>query len=457
MLWNYLKLKMSDHLTSVIEEDHRSMTYAEAILKAEQLSKKLTGTCYAILCKSEMNTALALLACLAAGKPAIPLSNRYGEAHIEKLLRKITPEHLLTDDFGDLAAVKIGIPVKFEVSAALILCTSGTSGTPKGVMLSEENIRANVTDIRTYFELTESDRILIARPLYHVAAFTGEFLLALITGANIVFDCENLNPTHLIEQLISKQITVFCGTPTLLSLTARLLKCQGNRLAIRQIGVSGECLTETAVKTISKGFPNAQIYPGYGLTEASPRVAYLPSNLLATHPTCAGFFLPSVEGKIVNEDGQNIQDGETGELLVKGPNVMIGYYKDQSTTDKALTDGWLHTGDLAYMKEGLLYIKGRKDDLIIYAGMNIYPAEIEQALRKDCRVQEVLAYGIPDKLCGQTVGLKIAGDFSTKAEIVDLCNRTLPPYARPKIIEWVESLPKNGSGKILRSRTDTTK
>ena len=135
---------------------------------------------------------------------------------------------------------------------------------------------------------------------------------------------------------------------------------------------------------------------------------------------------------------------------------MLGYYGDQPATDRVLTNGWLHTGDLAYTKNGLLYIKGRKDDLIIYAGMNIYPAEIENALREDHRVREVLAYGILDKLCGQTVGLKIVGDFSSKAEIVDLCNRTLPPYARPKVIEWVDSLPKNGSGKILRSRTDTT-
>jgi long-chain acyl-CoA synthetase len=158
----------------------------------------------------------------------------------------------------------------------------------------------------------------------------------------------------------------------------------------------------------------------------------------------------------VDEEGQNVRNGEAGELLVKGPNIMMGYYKDQAATDKALIDGWLHTGDLAYMKEGLLYIKGRKDDLIIYAGMNIYPAEIENALREDLHVQEVLAYGIPDKLCGQTVGLKIVGDFSTKSEIVDLCNRMLPPYARPKVIEWVDSLPKNGSGKILRSRNDIT-
>ena len=456
MLWNYLKLKISDHLTSEIEEDYCSMTYAEVILKAERLSQKLTGTCYAILCKSELNTALALLACFAAGKPAIPLSHRYGEKHIEKILHKTHPEYLLTDDFGDLDAVKIGEPAIFDTAPALILCTSGTSGSPKGVMLSEENVRTNLIDIRTYFELTEDDRILIARPLYHCAVLTGEFLLALAAGAKIVFDSEPLNPAHLIDRLTEKRITVFCATPTLLTLTARLLKGRENRLVLRKIAVSGECLTESAAEVIQKGFSRAQIYHVYGLTEASPRVAYLPPKLLITHPTCAGFFLPAVEGKIVDERGAEVPSGTVGELLVKGANVMMGYYEDRAATGKALADGWLHTGDLAVINNGLLYVKGRKDDLIIYAGMNIYPAEIENALRDDPRVREVLAYGIPDKLCGETIGLKIAGDFSSKQEIVELCNRTLSPYARPKVIEWVDSLPKNGSGKLLRSRINIT-
>ena len=454
MLWKYLKLKMSDHLTSVVEEDCRSITYAELILKVEQLSKKLTGTCYAILCQSELNTAIAMLACLATQKTAIPLSHRYGEKHIEKILCKTHPEYLLTDDMGDLDVVQIGNPVTFDHRPALIMCTSGTSGAPKGVMLSEENIRSNVTDIRTYFELTENDRILIVRPLYHAAAFTGEFLLALITGTKIIFDSGNLNPSHLIDQLIHKQITVFCGTPTLLSLTVRLLKGRGNQISLRKIGVSGECLSESAVQAIHKAFPTACIYPGYGLTEAAPRVAYLPPELALIRPTCAGFFLPSVEGRIVDEHGNDVLDNSIGELVIRGPNIMMGYYEDQSATENVLADGWLYTGDLAYMKDDLLYIQGRKDDLIIYAGMNIYPAEIENSLKKDPRVSEAVVYGIPDKLCGQTIGLKITGSFSSKSEILDMCNHLLAPYARPKSVKWVDSLEKNGSGKLVRTGTD---
>lgn len=458
MLWNYLKLKMTDHLTSLMEAEGRSMTYAEVILKAEQLAKKLTGSCYAILCQDEMNTALALLSCFAADKPAILLSHRYGELHIEKILKKTEPEYLITDDTGTIEIVRIGNTVSFDTAVpALILCTSGTSGTPKGVMLSEDNIRTNLIDIRSYFNLSDRDRILIARPLYHCAVLTGEFLVSLICGVSIVFDSAGLNPEHLIEKLIDERITVFCGTPTLLALTARLLKGRNKQLLLRKMAVSGECMTKYAADTIRKGFSDAKIYHVYGLTEASPRVAYLPPARFRDHFDSVGYLLPSLEGKIVDENGNQLSDGTIGELVIKGPSIMMGYYRDACSTKRVITDGWLHTGDLAVMENGLLTIKGRKDDLIIYAGMNIYPAEIENALKEDSRVREVLAYGISDKLCGQKIALKIAGDFSSKDEISKLCNRVLSAYARPSVIEWVDSLPKNGSGKIIRSRTVNTK
>lgn len=457
MLWNYLKLKMSEHLTSVMEEGNLKLSYGEVILYAEKLAKKLTGSCYAILCNSELHTALALLACFAAGKPAIPLSHRYGEAHIEKVLARTEPEYLITDDFGELDIVKLSDPVHFEQTPALIMCTSGTSGTPKGVMLSELNIRTNLGDIRSYFELSENDRILIARPLYHSAVLTGEFLTALTFGVHIYFNSEGINPERLIEQLIENQITVFCGTPTLLAFIARLLKWRGKQLALQKIAVSGECMTEYAAETIRKGFAGTGIYHVYGLTEASPRVAYLPPSLHETHSCSVGFLLPSIEGKIVNEAGEELSEHEIGELLIRGPSVMMGYYRDVEATSQALKDGWLHTGDLAVFENGLLRIKGRKDDLIIYAGMNIYPSEIENALKSDDRVREVMVYGIPDKLCGQKIGMTISGNFEDKQEIVQLCNQALPPYARPSNIEWVDALPKNGSGKIVRSRIKITK
>ncbi len=455
MLWNYLKLKMNDHLTAVMEEEERQMRYGEVILRTEQFSRKLTGSCYAILCHSELNTALALLACLAAGKPAVPLSYRYGNAHIQKIMAKIRPEYLITDDNGELGIVRRAGKSCFDSPSdslpALIMCTSGTGGNPKGVMLSEANLRANLTDIRSYFDLSEDDRILIARPLYHCAALTGEFLISLICGVHIVFDSGGLDPEHLIRLMIEKKITVFCGTPTLLTVTARLLKGRGDLLSLRKVTVSGECITDFAIRFIQKGFKGVNIYHVYGLTEASPRVAYLPPDFFETHSRSVGFLLPSLRGKIVDEGGRTLPAGAVGELLISGPSIMMGYYKDQAGTARVLKDGWLHTGDLAVIDEnGLLTIKGRKDDLIIYAGMNIYPAEIENALKKDRRVQEVLVYGIPDKLCGQKIGLKIAGLFEKKQEIVELCVQNLPAYACPSVIEWLETLPKNGSGKIIR-------
>ncbi len=455
MLWNHLKLKMCDHLTAKIEEDDRTLSYAEVILHVTRLSKQLTGSCYAILCNSELNSAIALLACFAAHKTAIVLSPRYGEQHIQKILIKTHPEYLLNDASGELQIQKIGNPVQFNKRPAVILCTSGTSGTPKGVMLSEVNLRTNLFDIRTYFVLNEDDRILITRPLYHCAVITGEFLQALTAGAHIVFASKRLNPMQLIDCLVSQKITVLCGTPTLLALILRLLKGQTNRLSLKKVGVSGECLPEATVQMLLKNFPSAEIYHGYGLTEASPRVAYLPPNLLATRSTSAGFFLPSIEGKIVDADGKEVPDGTAGELLIKGDSIMMGYFEDPISTARVLSNGWLHTGDIAILSDGFLYIKGRMDNLINYAGMNIYPAEIENALKTDPRTHEVFAYGLPDKLSGMAIGLTIAGDFRSKQEVMDLCNRVLPSFSRPKYIDLVQSIPKNGSGKIMRTRIES--
>lgn len=453
-LWRKIKNRMADYPESEIREDEEIFTYTEFSRSAEEMAAMFTGSCYAILCRKQIHTAQALLACLAAGVPAVPLSHRYGQSHIDRILEKVQPEYLITDDDGFPTIHKLNEPTEFDSEKpALILCTSGTEGTLKGVMLSDQNIITNLDDIQSYFDLTSYDRILIARPLYHCAVLTGEFLLSLLCGVNIVFDSAVLNPEHLIGKLIEHRITVFCGTPTLLSLIARMMRGREELLLLRKIAVSGECMTEHTAKMIAKGFHRAQIFHVYGLTEASPRVAYLPPRLFSEWPCSVGFLLPSLKGIIADEHGNELPMNTVGELLISGPSIMQGYYRDTEATNRVLRDGWLHTGDLAFMDDhGILTIKGRKDDLIIYAGMNIYPAEIENALKQDVRVRDVLAYGYPDKLCGQRIGIQIAGDFDSKEEIELLCVENLSAYARPSKIDWVKELPKNGSGKIIRKK-----
>lgn len=452
-LWDFLRNKMLQNTNQIVCESEAKMTYEEIVVFAEEFSKKLKGIkCCAILCQSEMAASMALLSCFAAGVTALPLSQRYGELHCDKILDAISPDAVITDQDGDFQIICIKDSVYKEpaIHPALIMCTSGTTGVPKGAMLTETNVMTNVSDIALYFGMEESDTILISRPLYHCAVLTGEFLTALVKGVRIYFYSGTFNPAIVLKMLKTYGITAFCGTPTLLSMMARFKRVTDTDF-LRHICISGECMSMETGLHIAEAFPNADIYHIYGLTEACPRVSYLPPNKFKEHADCVGVPLSSVSLKILSTEGIPVKTNETGTLWVKGDNVMAGYYNDPEKTSEVLKDGWLCTGDLAlFTEEGLLKIKGRSDDLIIKAGMNIYPQEIESALKLDCRVKDVYVCGYTDDKLGVQIELNITGDFSDVSEVKDVCCCNLSAYQIPTRINLLDEIPKNGSGKIIR-------
>ena len=217
--------------------------------------------------------------------------------------------------------------------------------------------------------------------------------------------------------------------------------------------ISGEVLPSSTAAVILRTFPQANIYHVYGLTEASPRVAFMPPLEFATHADSVGYPLPSISYRIVNDNGQNVPLNETGELLVKGDNIMCGYYENPTETDRKLQDGWLLTGDMASVDEnGFIKIHGRKDDLMIRAGMNIYPGEIEAVLREDERVQDLYVYGIPDAVYGEAIVLVVSGRFASEREVRALCNQKLPSYEIPTHIKLRPQLTYTASGKLIRTK-----
>ncbi len=454
-LWEDIREEMLRHPFQTFCEGSAQMTFEEVVIYSELFARKLAGakSC-AILCGSEMAAAIALLSCFASGVTAVPLSVRYGTVHCNRILEAISPDVVITDMDGQLQALQLSEseytpPNKHP---ALIMCTSGTTGRPKGVMLSEKNLMANLTSIASYFHIGREDSILIARPLYHCAVLTGEFLISLVKGTQIRFYSEAFNPKALIDLMDQHAVTAFCSTPTLLNAMARFTKGGGGQ-SLRHIVVSGECMGKQTGKSLAQAFPEADIYHVYGLTEAGPRVSYLPPDQFSEHADSVGIPLKGVSLKILKPDATPAQTNEVGILWVRGDNVMLGYYNDRQQTDKVLRDGWLCTGDIALMDEnGLLKIRGRKDDMIIRAGMNIYPQEVENDMKKDPRVREVMVYGIPDGPAGVRLGMDIAGDFSSIDEVKNLCARLLPAYQIPTHIRLVEALPKNGSGKIIRGK-----
>ncbi len=223
-LWKHIKSKLLSYPTQKTEENREVLTFEQVSILAEQLAEQLKiFKCCGIICSSEMAASIALLACFAAEVTAVPLSARYGKTHCDKIIDTISPDGIIVDTGGELTVhnIKNSQYITPTEHPAIIMCTSGTTGKPKGVMLSEKNIMTNISDISEYFQMNTSDTILIARPLYHCAVLTGEFLTAIVCGANIRFYSERFNPTRMLELINEYKITAFCGTPTLLSIMAR--------------------------------------------------------------------------------------------------------------------------------------------------------------------------------------------------------------------------------------------
>ncbi len=199
-------------------------------------------------------------------------------------------------------------------------------------------------------------------------------------------------------------------------------------------------MTEHVAKRLRRILPMTRIYHVYGLTEASPRISFLPPELFQKCSLSVGFPVKSVQIRI-----------EGGELEVKGKNIMKGYYNDPEQTKKVLVNGWLHTGDLAGLDEqGCITIKGRKDNLIIRAGMNIYPQEMEASLMSIEHIFDVLVYGVKGESAGEKIVLKVVTDALTKSEIFTCCRRLFASYQLPDKIEIVDEIPQNASGKAIR-------
>ena len=439
MLYEFIKYRMLEHPDQVISDGSKTLTYSEFLECAEVLGNQLTEEKYGLLCESDFDTAISLLACFYARKTAIPLSKKYGDKHVSRIIEKIQIANLITS--SGIVRIADTMPESEDLTdVALIMCTSGTTGEPKGAMITEKNLVTNLSDIEKYFQINNTDHVLIARPLYHCAVLTGELLISLMKGLQISFFSEGFIPLRILSVAKDKKITVLCGTPTMFyHLSALNLKSK-SPLGLRVIVVSGECMTQKAAESIRSAFAETKIYNVYGLTEASPRACYLSPEEFDQSPLSVGVPLASLEAKI-----------EDNTLLLKGGSIMKGYYNDPDATAKAIRNGWLYTGDIAECDEhGRVYIKCRRDNMIIRSGMNIYPQEIENTLKHDERIRDVLAFGVKNDTVSEKIHIKVVTELS-KSEVFEVCRNYLSTFQLPDVIDIVTEIPKNASGKVIRN------
>lgn len=334
---------------------------------------------------------------------------------------------------------------------AIILYTSGTTGKPKGAMLTHKNLYSNAKDVSDYLKMNEEDRVITALPMFHVFCLTVALNAPLMNGATLLI-VPKFSPAEVFRIAREYDASVFAGVPTMYNFLFQYPEGNPDDLKSLRLCISGGASLPVALLQNFERKFNVRISEGYGLSEASPVTCFNPLDR-PRKPGSIGTSIMNVENKVVNEMGEEVAPGEVGELIVRGPNVMAGYYKMPEETAATIKDGWLYTGDLARMDEdGYFYIVDRKKDLILVGGYNVYPREVEEVLYNHPDVVEVAVLGVPDANFGEAVMCYVVSKNPdlTEEQLMEYSRKHLAKYKVPNAIEFLEELPKNTTGKILR-------
>lgn len=337
-----------------------------------------------------------------------------------------------------------------ESDPCVILYTSGTTGRPKGALLSHSNLVSNAAAFGAVTQAGADDNTLCVLPLFHSFAWTCCVTTSLYNGASITI-VEAFAPKDVIATIREQGVTTVMGVPAMYGFYTSLARPE-DLAGVRLFASGGASLP---MEIIDKFYTKTHkhVIEGYGLSEASPAVCFNP--LGATKPGSIGVPLPGTEVKIVDDTGVEKKQGEIGELITRGPNVMLGYYGLPEESAEALKGGWLYTGDLAYKDEdGYFFIVDRKKDIVIVSGLNVYPREVEEVLYHYPAVKEAAVIGVPDKSRGEIVRAFVVGKEEARLDKRDLMaflKKNLAQFKLPREIIELDTLPKNATGKILKN------
>jgi len=335
----------------------------------------------------------------------------------------------------------------------VLLYTSGTTGQPKGAELTHHSMSTNAaTSAETLVELTEQDVVMGCLPLFHVFGLTCGLNASILKGS-----CLTLIPRFDAEKALEivgrDHVTVFEGVPTMYSGLLHAVNAdKADMSSLRTCISGGSAMPVEVMKNFEKKF-DCIVLEGYGLSETSP-VASFNQPGQERKPGSIGTEVRGVEMKVVGDDDEDVAQGEVGEIVIRGENVMKGYWGREQDTAEAIKDGWFHTGDLAKVDEdGYFFIVDRKKDLIIRGGYNVYPREVEEALYEHSSVAEVAVIGIPHDSLGEEVGAAVAlkpGEKVSEKDLQAFAKERLAAYKYPRAVWIVDELPKGPTGKILR-------
>jgi len=380
---------------------------------------------------------------------------------VVKHVKKMVPAFSLPGAYSFSEALKIGAKKKYQrvdikpEDIAFLQYTGGTTGVSKGAVLTNKNIIANMLQAKEWMSPLLKDgeeKIITALPLYHIFSLTVNCLILMSKGGENILITNPKDIPNFIKELKKSNFTVMTGVNTLFNALMNNPKFSEIDFKKVKLSVAGAMALQKTVAEKWKQRTGTAVIEGYGLTEASPIVCCNPvggGDIVGT----IGLPVPSTEVKLLDDDGNEVKEGQPGELCVKGPQVMQGYWNRPEETAKVLKNGWLYTGDVAVMDTtGFFKIVDRKKDMILVSGFNVYPNEIEDVVAMHPGVLEVAAVGVPDEHSGEAVKLFVVKKDPNLKEkdLLDFCKDKLTNYKRPKSIEWRKELPKTNVGKILR-------
>lgn len=480
------------HKTAVIFKDEK-ISFSDLDLMATRLANKLQGLDIkkgdrvAIVLPNSSQWVVAYFAMMKLGAISAPLDFRFKEEELFPILKDARVKAIVTtslyeshDVFSKVESIKgiimtgeeitdgmlsyeevmkdeslsalVNVDVK-EEEEAVYLYTSGTTGKPKGVVLTFANLSLFPEAMDEICKTSESDVIGCLLPMSHI---TGPILCneSVVRGSTLVI-FDQLRPDKIMAAVEKHRVTYFHSVPPIFEAFLHVHHRERFDVSsLRFVSMMGTSVPLDLLKAFKKAFTSFPVIQGYGLTETSPFITVVPLEYEMKKMGSIGTAVPHAEIKLVDEKGIEVPSGEVGELIVKGPMLMKGYHNNPEATRERIRDGWLYTGDLCKKDEDDFYYHlGRKDDMIIVGGLNVYPAEVEQVLRGHPLLKEVGVVGVPDKDRGNIIKAAVVaepGKEVSKKEIISYCRKRLASFKIPKMVEFWDKLPKSSTGKIAR-------
>lgn len=380
---------------------------------------------------------------------------------VVKYVKKMVPPFTLANTTRFNAALSKGQSLSLDTvdlvgdDLAFLQYTGGTTGLSKGAMLTHRNMVANLQQAKSAIKpmLEEGKELIVtALPLYHIFALTANCLTFFTLGGTNLLITNPRDMPNFVKELTKYPFTAITGVNTLFNGLLNTPGFESIDFSTLKMSLGGGMAVQRPVAEKWQQVTGTRLLEGYGLTECAPLVTISPYNASA-YDGSIGLPAPSTDVKIVREDGTDADIGESGEMWVKGPQVMRGYYNCPEATAEVLSDGWFATGDIAMMDDkGFFTIVDRKKDMIIVSGFNVYPNEVEEVLAMHDGVLEAAAIGVPHEVSGEIVKVFVVkkSDELTEEALINHCRDNLTNYKVPKLVEFRQELPKTNVGKILR-------